>query len=491
MGRWQALFRLGAARALAALALMTVAACGDDDEGACRVRRAPHGLPAAVRWEYPISPGFEGSPALCDLEHDGRLEAIVPVAIPDRPDASYLVVLDAATGQLRWETGPGQASFAYPLCVDVTGDRVDDVLVGGRIDDVRALSGVDGQLIWSLKGRNTEGFAGHSYSVVMESPESSLLFVTTGGGGTRVDRNPGQLLAFGLDGVVRARWHEPLLREIYASPAVGRDPDGSLLVAVGSGGETLPGALYLLVYDEASARFSQRAAVASACDDGGFIASPTMGDVTGDGRAEVVGADFCGAAYALAADGTVLWRYEFREPWYPIANPLLADFNGDGALDVVVVFESANPSLGSPDVFASAIIALDGPSGAVLWEQRRPNLAAASPVAADFDGDCLDDVLVLIAAERRPGALVLFSGASGEPLYELGVGNTFSTPLVGDFDRNEALDVLVLDADFPDPRDEVFPRSARVLRLDFPGTTARSIRYTGFRGHPTHSGLVP
>jgi hypothetical protein len=98
-----------------------------------------------VKWAVPVdAAGFEGSATFCDLDNDGKLEGIVPVAVVDGPELSFLMVVEGDTGAVRWQSALGDASYAYPLCVDVNDDGVLDILTGGRTKHLIALNGVDG-----------------------------------------------------------------------------------------------------------------------------------------------------------------------------------------------------------------------------------------------------------------------------------------------------------------------------------------------------------
>ncbi len=81
--------------------------------------------------------------------------------------------------------------------------------------------------------------------------------------------------------------------------------------------------------------------------DSGFFASPVLADLTGDGDLEILGASYDGYLYAWSHDGSpadgfpVLVsdpnvRDEPRERARIVTTPAVADFNGDGILDIVV-----------------------------------------------------------------------------------------------------------------------------------------------------------
>ena len=480
------------AAVLPPMGIMSLCGCGSE---------AASGADAAVPscpedeltpcWSVMMAGGVEGSPTVCDLDGDGRLEALVPISVFDQPDKSYLIALDAITGSLVWQSAMGGASYSYPYCVDVNGDGVEDLLVGGRTMDVAALSGVDGERLWSLAQTYPDEFpgndsSGNTSSVAGASIEAQTLFVSAGGGNSHA---PGRLLALRPDGSLLQTWFEPANQLVYSSPAVVRLFTGELLVAIGSGGEKSPGRLHWLQFDESTDRFSYRAGIASACLEGGFIASPMWGDLTGDALPELVGTDFCGGVHAVSIDGSRLWSYA-DEVLYGTANPLLADLTGDGTFDVVAAFHSFNFSI--PETWervTSAVVVLHGLTGDLLWRTELSTILFASPISADFDLDGVEDVwLVGTGLPNQESEFTVLSGTSGELLYTKVGGGGFGTPVLGDFDRNGSIDVLFTEMESVE--DPVGP--GHILRMEFPDRPyTPTASFSGFRGIPVHSGHRP
>jgi len=106
---------------------------------------------------------------------------------------------------------------------------------------------------------------------------------------------------------------------------------------------------------------------------------PTVADLTGDGRPEVVAGTTENATVAYAADGRELFRIPTRAYGYP--RPTVADVLGDEAPEIVA-------SDISGDVFVADA------EGAVRWRGNVSGIVYASPVVADLDGDDGRDVVV-------------------------------------------------------------------------------------------------
>ena len=128
----------------------------------------------------------------------------------------------------------------------------------------------------------------------------------------------------------------------------------------------------------------------------GWLASPTLIDLDGDGRKDIV-APRHGMLYAWRHDGTLLWRTAFghsanaspstggQRIW---ASAAAADVNGDGALELVVASDLRTESGGNVAAYDLRGNLLPG------WPARFGDTEIRSITAADVTGDGLADVLV-------------------------------------------------------------------------------------------------
>ncbi len=444
-----------------------------------------------VKWAVPVdAAGFEGSATFCDLDNDGKLEGIVPVAVVDGPELSFLAVIEGDSGEVRWQSAPGDASYAYPLCVDVNDDGVLDILTGGRTKDLVALNGVSGEPIWHFNTVNPDAaLLGNTYSAAAETATPSTVFFTSGGGGG-IERLVGKLFAIDLSGQIIASWIEPAMREVYTTPALYRAPSGELYLAIASGGETLPGSIFVLTFDETDKTFSVVSEVPSTCQIAGWVASPVFADITNDGIPEVINSDYCGATIAMSLEGEVKWQAN-SDQLYATSNPAMADLNGDGTLDVINAFASLNWSL--PDTYdlaVSQVIAINGLNGEIMWKHDFNTLISSSLVVADYNGDQTADVFTInidgLFGTLNESSLVVLDGTDGSTALTNNMSFSSGTPALGDLNGNGVLDILYAETS------ALTATNGGIVLIEFPGVMPPESNTTNsFRGMPLHDGYIP
>jgi putative cell wall-binding protein len=179
--------------------------------------------------------------------------------------------------------------------------------------------------------------------------------------------------------------------------------------------------------------------------------SPSVGDIDGDGRLEVV---FGAGDYYHASDRASVFavdaltgRLKWRRATNGVTNasPTLADANGDGRLDVV--FGTFSGGAGLP---GGSVYVLDGRTGKDLPgfpQATGGGVVLGQVVTADVDGDGGQDLFVPTGAY-----IAVFSGRTGAKLFNLAEGQRVgfqNSPAVADVDGNGRLDVLAVGTQVP------------------------------------------
>jgi putative cell wall-binding protein len=399
-------------------------------------------LPVVWQQALPGAQVRESSPALVDLDGSGTLDVLVGAR-----DGRLHGLRGTDGGTVAgWPQATTHPINSSPAVGDVTGDGRPEVFVG---------SGVDGDRTGALYSFTDEGAT--RFRAVLSDPDfpqgapvraTPALGDIDGDGG--LDATVGSLgvrslWSFRGDGSAITGdelfyWDDT----IFSSAALHDvDRDGRLDAIVG--GDSSPGA-----------PIDHRGGMVRAIGGDGrqrweFLtddiirSSPAVGDIDGDGRAEVVfgagdywhGRDAV-AVFALDAEtGRLEWRRE--TDGVTNSSPALADVDGDGRLDVAIgTFDSG--ALGKQGGSVYALRGTDGGDLPGFPQASGGGVVLGGITTADVNGDGGQDLFV------PTGAFVaVLSGKGGGRLYNLAEGKGIayqSSPAIADVDADGQLDVV-------------------------------------------------
>ena len=186
------------------------------------------------------------------------------------------------------------------------------------------------------------------------------------------------------------------------------------------------------------------------------LATPAIGDIDGDGKAEVFVADYNGNLNAFHADGSQVkgWPQsvdrsivaERKNRKHPaavddavFAAPAMADFNGDKINEIVVA-----DGVGEVTVWKGDGTKLPGwpvrvwdtslPDDPNAMEPRQANRITSAPALGDLDGDGVPDIVVGTNETYQSGArLYAISGKTGQflPGWPIAIVSNYVLPVVG------------------------------------------------------------
>ncbi len=183
------------------------------------------------------------------------------------------------------------------------------------------------------------------------------------------------------------------------------------------------------------------------------IASPLLADVTGDGRLEIM-VQAGGALYAFEPDGSevadgdhdpsttgVLYQHGLSGSY---GTPAAADLDGDGKVEIVLPVRG----LSGQHQSAGRVVVLHG-DGAVLpgWPVIFSGAISSSPALADLDGNGKIDIIVSTGSDSLEVLDVSGHRLPGWPRYVLMDQDIMSSPGVADVDNDGSLDVAVVSGD--------------------------------------------
>ncbi|MCU0500153.1 MAG: FG-GAP-like repeat-containing protein [Anaerolineae bacterium] len=315
----------------------------------------------AVLWQYNVVPAMDASairpagkivvsstPALADMDNDGWLEVVVGVGT-DTNTLSHNGGVLALTHDGRlvagWPQNTGEANlngftdgvWSSPAVGDLDGDGKMEIIVGGFDHRI---------YVWRPDGTPLTGWPRYVDDTVWASPALADLdkdgYLEIVIGSDCWGQKGGLLHAFRYTGEEIPGYPILIDQAMFSSPAIGDlDGDGWLDIVVGSGNYpfgTQP-ARAVFAFD----RLGRALPGWPVPTDDFVLSSPTIGDINGDGSADVVVGTQGGKVYAIRGNGSVLpgWPVQARNRYAstgPLAfsSPVLGNFDADTLPEVFI-----------------------------------------------------------------------------------------------------------------------------------------------------------
>jgi hypothetical protein len=428
--------------------------------------------PAELIWskDFPAI-GSQSSPRTTDLNNDGVEDIVIGAGKNEFQQSDMgILAFDGKTGNVLWkQEAPDQVFGSATLC-DITGDKVKDVIIGGRSPFLKAIDGRSGALLWQYdvsryKDDPVLRYARYNFNNGVLVPDQNndgiedLLTVNGGNAvaapSSQVDRFPGVLMLIdSKTGNVIAADTMPDGRESYMTAMCFAQPGSNeLSILFGTGGETIDGNLYLSTMPQLLAKDLSRAKIIATDKGHGFIAPATLADINDDGWLDIIAISH--GSKTVAIDGkqhSQLWTRSF--PGTECSNSFAPGyFTGDDVPDFFTFVSKGQ----WPNSTGTVQVMLNGKDGSLAYTQNMGCTGFSSPVVYDLNDDGHDEAIISVNdfdcsagyASASPGRMenklvaIDFADKTTHTIDRAeGFKNIFSTPWIGDLDRDGYLDII-------------------------------------------------
>lgn len=426
-----------------------------------------------LAWErnFPLI-GSQSSPRVTDLNKDGIKDIIIGAGKAELDSTPLgILALNGLTGESLWtmETQAqivGSASF-----IDITGDDIQDVFIGGRNQILKAINGATGELIWqydtlSNKDPNLQFAKFNFYNScviddVNENGYPELLAINGGNWEAKPDetneRYPAVLMLIDAKhGKVIAADTMPDGKESYMSPVTFSQPgSGQLNILFGTGGETIGGSLFVTNLDDLLHNDLESSRRLLSDDKQGYIAPPVIVDINNDQLLDILVASHSADMTAInGKTDEIIWQQGF-DGYECSSSFAIGQFNDDDIPDVFSIVSNGV----WPDYSDGLHVMINGKTGEVEYKESLGCYSLTTPVAYDLNRDGIDEVILSINeydcniefVEGIKGAkeianLIVALDLSKSIVQEIDRSprfrNSFGSPWIGDLDDDDYLDIV-------------------------------------------------
>lgn len=302
-----------------------------------------------VLWKYKLPNSTDSPPAVADIDGDGHLEIVVGcMMLGDR--RGRVVAIDARSRKERWTASiPGHVQ-SEPVLVDLGGDGTLDVIVTTWHGDksVHALSGKDGKSLWTHR---MKGDMYHGVTVVTE-PETRIVASSTFGDVSLLDKAGKPL------------WRKSFGSYLFA-PSAAADLDGD-------------GQPEIIIVGERLVALDLKGNERWRGTDHGSISRGVAVTASDDGQPLLLfGARDRHFHAVNGRTGKEVWKFNATVQGHVYedidSGPVVADFDGDGQLEVFFVAGKGTSDKTKEQNYGRAYALKIGP-GKGTWPMFRRNL---------------------------------------------------------------------------------------------------------------------
>ena len=453
--------------------------------------------------------GSQSSPRAADLNNDGVLDIVMGAGKNEYQVSDFgILAFDGKTGSLLWKQKSVDQVYGTPALLDVNGDNVNDVFIGGRSPQLKALDGKTGAVLWEFdpdqyRNDSIMKLAVYNFNnclpVADQNGDGIYDLLTINGGNSYAapfsteGRFPAVLMLLdSKTGTVIAADTMPDGKESYMSPLVFTRPDSKeQFIVFGTGGETIDGNLYITTISQLRERKLSEARKIAEEKRHGFIAPPSFADINKDGFTDIVVISHGSRALAInGKDYSVLWSRTF--PGTECSNSFaVGNFNGDDIPDFFTFISKGE----WPNNAGSVQVMLNGKSGEVEYVDSMGCTGFSSPVIYDMNNDGRDDAIISIneynctlgydstsPRNMENKLLVIDFDRKKTNIIDQAQGfkNVFTTPWIGDLDGDGYLDLV--HCQYYHHSNIITFLGMRIKRIDLPIKIRKEVKWGEYLG---------
>ena len=413
--------------------------------------------------------GLTSSPRPVDLNNDGVLDLVVGGGGSEFVNTDYgVIAVDGSDGELLWKVGTWNQVVSSPVFKDITSDGTPDVFIGGRSAIFMAIDGSNGNVIWQYLSYQPEmdlindtsylNFYTPQFVEDVDADGHDDLLVSFGGffkaGTGDPERPSGQLMLISSrSGEVLRKLQMPDGKETYMSPIIydfqkNNKPD----IIIGTGGESLPGELFRIKYEDLLAEKLSDTISLAVGHDKGFIAPPVLADINADGVLDIIANSVDGRMISLdGKTNKTIWEVSLGDGFEVYTMPAPGNFTGDDTPDFYGSFGKGV----WPDSEFIAHIIVDGKDGKVVFSDSVGFFQYASPIVYDLTKNGIDEVIIVNNDAKKVTEGMDLTLYRNEVLildvlkkdFQVLLGpfhgsNLGSTPLITDLDHDGFIDII-------------------------------------------------
>jgi outer membrane protein assembly factor BamB len=345
-----------------------------------------------------------GSIRSADLNND-NVEDIVIGGGKENGRTNKIVAINGIDGSILWQTYTENEIYTSPRFIDINKDQTPDIIMGGRLANLYALDGKNGHIIWQFYTDTVPALEKGWYNFYepqfiddVNDDDIMDILITNGGNPTfgPLDsiRPPASFLIIlnTVDGSILFSDTLPDRKETYMPPLVyDLNNNGKDELILGSGGETIGGALWISTLQDFLIQNSIEATLVYHDSQKGFIQPPVLTEITNDNIIDIIIPAFNGKIIAINGSNlSTIWHVDL--PGYELYTGLsVGNFNSDSIPDFFVI--GSRGTYPSYDGFIQIII--DGATGNHnIIDSSGAFFQIGSGIVYDKDSNNIDEIAV-------------------------------------------------------------------------------------------------